>query len=84
MNRWQRLAAAFPLVMALIDQADTLRKFTGNKKSVEYDTMIADIVDGVVAAVEIAVGRDLIDNAKLRTAVMASLDVPPFTAAKPS
>lgn len=79
MNRWQRIAAAFPLVMALIEQADSLKGLT--KGSDAWDQAIAGLVDTIVNVVEIVIGRDLIDNTRLRTAILASLNIRPAPAA---
>lgn len=79
MSKWQRLAMAFPIVMGLVEQAEDLKTYAGDRKSAEYDSMIAGFVDTVVTAIETAVGRDLIDNTKLRAAVLAALDVPPLS-----
>lgn len=73
MNKWQRLAMAFPLVMQLIEDAEKLRTLTGQAK----EDAIVDLIDGVVNTVETAVGKDLVNNQALRDAIENALNVYP-------
>jgi len=71
MSRWQRLAASIPILITLIEKATSLRTLTGTAQQ----DAIVELADGVSSVIELVVGRDLINEERLREGVRAALNV---------